>query len=494
MFLVIQTPEQKTKTMKRPKRQMMRGGQKEKGLSEKNYFFPITDGGRRILEGANVSFCDLRIDGIVGVVVDQDNITRALEIMGSDLGEERETSFDGIVFLTLKMRREAVRVEATAQPVRRPEVKVGEWFSGQGYNPDPFKKIVEEILLPVLKCDIYISNGGSNSNNVISRPSISISTGYSLFSGYGRKIASVSEVFGDMGANYSLMQTEGNLGIILSPDGVPMVEYGENFAFLLPNIAYNGGREKEYAAYRRLCEELAIELSFSPEEKAERVRKIAEAKREKSREAYVKECSKRFEKTVAGTRQKIESGHKEIARLQQELIKKIREVHGAERKMEQLETTRVGQEESYGREFDLLLQVPGVEDVQTADGVIKIFTEHIFIEIGEGAYMGEVYDIGKFRMEIYTSGSNGGIRFLNLTRRGKGGGTGSYNIHHPHVNSGGEPCLGNIKEMIPNLLGEYEYSAIAQIGLQFLKSVNPNDSAGRGIFDAWPLVGGKKSE
>jgi hypothetical protein len=130
-----------------------------------------------------------------------------------------------------------------------------------------------------------------------------------------------------------------------------------------------------------------------------------------------------------------------------------------------------------------------VLDVQVSDGVIKVFTEHIYIT-PDGCP--DTFDIGKFRMEIYTSGANGGIRFFNLTRKGSITGGGGYGVHHPHVKGSGVACLGNISELVSQLIGEYEYSAVAQLGLQYIKSVNTNDSAGRTIFDNWPIVAKKE--
>lgn len=215
----------------------------------------------------------------------------------------------------------------------------------------------------------------------------------------------------------------------------------------------------------------------------ERLKCLVEERHNKSRRQYMAECSKRFEKTIRGTRDKVSNGYCEIEKLQKQLTRKIRETRGAERKLSQLEACKDGELEKYGKEFDSLSAVPGVKDVQVSDGVIKVFTEHIYIT-PEG--YSDVFDIGKFRMEIFTSGSNGGVKFFNITRKGGGGGHSNYNIHHPHVDGGGSPCLGNIKELVSQLIGEYEYSAVAQLGLQYLKTVNLNDSAGKGIFNAWP--------
>ena len=435
----------------------------------KNYFLVLDKDQINKIQGAEVEFCDLKIDGQAGVVIDEENVNPALESLGLAVVTETETSLEGIV---------RVELGTTGHPeLSDPkfQVEIKNW---NGEQKGEFARITEQTLLPVVKRNIFL--GVPHQETVPPAESGFNIWIWSAASG-AANTKPPAEMWGVKVDCRDKGYTPTGQGVVVFDDtGWPVAEIvNENNLYIFHDICHEGTNH-ELQIYQRILEEVVSEFSLSPEEKAERQQKLAEERRRKSRERYIAECSKRFEKTVKGTKKKIETGHREIEELQKRLTRKIRETRGAERKLEQLNASADSQLENYGKEFDSLSAVPGVEDVQVSDGVIKVFTEHIYIT--PDGYS-DTFDIGKFRMEIYTSGANGGIRFFNITRKGSGNG---YNIHHPHVNSSGSPCLGNIKELVSQLIGEYEYSAVAQLGLQYLKSVNINDSAGEGIFKYWP--------
>jgi hypothetical protein len=129
--------------------------------------------------------------------------------------------------------------------------------------------------------------------------------------------------------------------------------------------------------------------------------------------------------------------------------------------------------EKFNREFDSLIKIPGIEKVRVSKEKVFLFTEHIYITL-EAEGIKKILDIGKFKIEINLHVQKDErrpscVKIFNLTRKGSGG---NYNIQHPHVDSEGYPCLGNITEMVPELLGNYEISALVQLLLQFLKSAD----------------------
>jgi hypothetical protein len=247
------------------------------------------------------------------------------------------------------------------------------------------------------------------------------------------------------------------------------------------------GADAEYKIFCHLLQVVIEEISSKdPEEKLAREKKRAEEIKNASREAFVKACSGRFDKLLSGTQKTIEEGHKTIQKLQIDLTTKVREVKGAEQKLVQLAKARPEAEDGYRKEFEKFLTIQDVKKIEAGDGVIRVFTNMIFIK-----HEGVKYQIGEFRIEIFI---NGGIKFFNLTNGGKGpgatnpsgfNGNTSYNRHHPHVQGDGTPCLGTISSAVPQLIGEYQYSVVAILAIQYLKSVNAEDSAGQGIY-WWP--------
>jgi len=266
-------------------------------------------------------------------------------------------------------------------------------------------------------------------------------------------------------------------GYAPSGQGIPIIEeagwaVGELVEFdnlYIHHDLCHKGTDHELSIFRYLLEEVAAELSASPEKEAERQRKLAEA----SKKAYVRECERRLENSIAATRAAIEKGEKEIRDAQQRITELVRSCSGFQKKLEQLENSKAELEQSFALEFDKLEAIPGVKKVGVRNGLISIFTDEVDIE-----YNGKVYNVGAFRIDIYTNGSNGGVRCFNLTRTVDG-------YCHPHIKENGECCLGNIAAGVAKLIGEYQYSVLAELMLRFIHSVNP--SGWYISIERWPM-------
>jgi len=235
----------------------------------------------------------------------------------------------------------------------------------------------------------------------------------------------------------------------------------------------------------KIIEEVVIELAADAPTKAARLAERKAWRKAATSEAYVAECLKRQRAETEQLRASIAENEKAVATLQKNLVNLIRTIKIDSQRL--LGASGLGEEylAKFQKEFEALWSMPGIENIAITDGIVSIYTEHIYIT-PEGCP--DTFDIGKFRMEIRTDGAEHGLKFFNLTRQGKGVGISAYNVIHPHVHETGVPCLGNIKEVIPQLIAGYEFSVIAQLGLEFLKTVNLEDQAGQRIFDCWPIV------
>lgn len=433
------------------------------------------------LQTAAIPVCEFGLDDEgVGFMFGESDLAQALRALNAEVASEEPTSYEGIVRATLRPRSaEAAPAAPTPKPAAT--VTVASW---EGKNQSGFKKAIEEILLPVLGWDIILDvphkshcapaqdgcfhihiwsspSGGNDQKIPRTMWGVGVSCRDDGFAPSGMGQAIVDN------ANWPVAELLGNEDV--------------GWDLYIHHDICHHGSDEETAIFRCLLEEVVVELSATPEEKAERLRCQAEERRVQSRAAYTKECSARFEKTVAGTKKAIIDGEAEVARLQQALIKKIREVQGAERKLKQLESCRGGELEKYGQEFDKLLAVPKVRDVQVADGVVKVFTDTLYCVDPRS---GKRHEIGAFRIEILTTGANGGVRWYNLTRRVDGYKNGQM---APHIWSEGSACLGTTAEIFPELIGNYEFAAAAMVAIQFAESVNTDDAAGKYIV-RWPVV------
>lgn len=228
------------------------------------------------------------------------------------------------------------------------------------------------------------------------------------------------------------------------------------------------------ALFRRILEEVVFLKTATEEQKSARARALAARHRVQSREEYIRACNGRLDKVLESTRRALQTGPAEVRELQEQLVRKIREVNGLQRKLEQIENARTDTLKVYGQEFDKLLEIPKIREVRVRGGVIQVFTDTLYCIDPRSE---KKHEIGHFRIEFMP---NGAVRWYNLARMVR-------NMHAPHVFSSGEACLGNMSEVIPELAANYEFAALAMVCIQFVESVNVDDQAGTHI-DKWPVV------
>ena len=194
---------------------------------------------------------------------------------------------------------------------------------------------------------------------------------------------------------------------------------------------------------------------------------------------YVDICSERFENQVKEMEEEVEGGKDEIQEMQKDLIEKIREIQDLEKRLMHLGSDKKEFKKEIEVEFEKLLEVEKVLNVLTnADGLVEIYTDTLYCT---NPRTNKVHEIGKFKISISQAD---GLRWENLTRQVNAYEGGQM---APHIWKTGKACLGNMESVFPELLANYEYSILAQMAIQFVESVNVDDSAGKHI-DKWPIA------
>jgi len=447
-----------------------------------NNFIHLTE---QQLSAITVEYCQMDIDGRHGIVVSEADMDRLLRELGCQVSTSAESSIPGIRIVSLGESAETTPEVETVTPAT---VTVKSW---DGNRRDQFVRATESGFAKVCgqigfkEAWLRVPHQKEVGMDRLVGEAFHILI-WSTPKGVGATSSPPKRIFGRENFCHDAAYQPSGLGqTIVDPEtGYAVAELVDRRALYIHFDACHHGYDDELYIFKKILESTSQLLCMSEDEWKKLQEEQLVTQRKRSKKAYVEECQKRMEKTIRGTTEAIAEKEREIPELQARLVRSIRELSGLKDKLAQLEQAKGDRVPAYEAEFESLMKVPGVLDVQAGNGVINVFTEHIYITPDK--YPDETYDIGKFRMEINTSGRNGGLRFFNLTRKGGGGGHSGYNIHHPHVNSSGEPCLGNIKEMVATLIGEYEYSALTQVGLQYLKSVNLDDGAGAGIRSSWP--------
>jgi len=129
------------------------------------------------------------------------------------------------------------------------------------------------------------------------------------------------------------------------------------------------------------------------------------------------------------------------------------------------------------KEIENIKNIPDVAHVVPAFRYIIVYTNSIVSYPIEG----EKYVFGKYKITIDIINNN--IKILNLTSPRDAYWKPSQ---HPHVDSNGKACWGTLAETIATLLIEKEYSTLVSIVIEFLKTVNLEDIAGR-YYKEWPV-------
>jgi len=132
-------------------------------------------------------------------------------------------------------------------------------------------------------------------------------------------------------------------------------------------------------------------------------------------------------------------------------------------------------------ECERIRALANVREVMLTKKKILVFTDTVYCTDPRNNL---VHKIGRFRIEIPLF--EGVIRWFNLERQVNG-------FQAPHVKSTGNACLGNMKDLLPQLIGKREFAVATTMAIAFVESVNVNDGWGKHI-DLWPVAEGKKKK
>lgn len=209
---------------------------------------------------------------------------------------------------------------------------------------------------------------------------------------------------------------------------------------------------------------------------------------------YVQSCTRRVNTTLQQLERDVVAKKGRYEQYAKEIVRLYREVQQSEARLQALKENSGNENESYKREFRGLLNNPNIERLAIREDKLYVYTKNITIKTTlndnqlrntPGLTAGtHEFDIGKFEIMIPMNG--GSLVFKNRTRTVRS--FGNQDMHHPHVFQHGNACLGTADASIPVLIAEYQYAAVANLAISFLKSVNPADSAGQWIT-SWPRVG-----
>lgn len=183
-----------------------------------------------------------------------------------------------------------------------------------------------------------------------------------------------------------------------------------------------------------------------------------ESARGRARQTYAGHQRRGLEEEAAFLEEEIRGTEDAVEELSCRLTQEARHLTACRRRLRVLQ----GEVEQVGRAADdlaRLQEMEGIREVVAYDGGIRLVTAPI-----EVAHRGVHYRLGCFRIDLAETGA---ITVRNLTD--------AYGFYdHPHVWDG-RPCLGNVREGVAKLVAEYQWVAAAEVVLDFLRTVTPQD-------------------
>lgn len=192
---------------------------------------------------------------------------------------------------------------------------------------------------------------------------------------------------------------------------------------------------------------------------------------QRARENYINLVSSRIGTRVDQTRQRAEEIQQAISEAMTMITEKVREQTIVNKELAWLEQNVQEVQEGLAAEFQKLMDIPEVDEINCMRRKLVVKLNDIVIE-----FNGRRYLLGRPIIEIH---QNGTIKISNP------GNTVSRKPH-PHVNSEGDPCLGNISEGIAKLIGQFEFATAVQILIEFLKNFNEGEQYRGAHITNWP--------
>jgi hypothetical protein len=193
------------------------------------------------------------------------------------------------------------------------------------------------------------------------------------------------------------------------------------------------------------------------------------------RKQYVELCKGRGGGQIVRLETQVREQEARIVAIQQQLVGAVRELNAASEALTLAQQKANTMGVFFEQEFDKMVDHPDIEKIEVVNGALKIYTGRITI-----THDSKVYDIGKFKIELYVDGRNGCVSMRNLTHR-------VDSADHPHVMHE-KPCLGNIREALPELIAQWQFPAAVSLCIQFLKSYTASDGGRPYInIERWPL-------
>lgn len=373
-----------------------------------------------------------------------------------------------------------------------------------------FIKAVREILLPAIKKDAIIHVPHESKARLIRDGRFHIFIWSTIPENSASRVSPPEKIFGltvdCMGGAFQPSGTADGVVITDGHSDYAVAELFESNLFIHHHICCKG-ETREAEMFKRLLKVVVKELSITPAERAEQKKRLlleieqrdaAEEASERARLApisqaarplYIAACADRFPAIIKEMTKTFQETNDLVGKLSIQLIFAIKNNRHAQSTLKLLTALLDEEQRAHNEEFSKILALPGVLGVFMEGNQFKLYTDVIRITHEDVTRV-----LGQFLINIWIHSEHLDIFFKNLSNCGRGPGAKPpegfdadpvLNWHHPYVDKFGRAKLGQLEMELPQFLGKNDYFSVVKLILQFLRTVDPSDYAGRGL-KFWP--------
>jgi hypothetical protein len=212
-----------------------------------------------------------------------------------------------------------------------------------------------------------------------------------------------------------------------------------------------------------------------PQNAATRSNRVLTTEQSRSRENYIAACAQRIAESLQLAKKSLEAQRKELPTKIERFVMAKRNLA-----LSRSVPNEDGLDETFGAEFERLVQTDKVLDVRVTAQAILVYTDTLYATARDTNFH---YEVGKFLIVIDFDGRNGGIRWFNASRRINASRPG---MNAPNVYEDGTAYQDELIATFYELVARLQFAAVVDMAIQFIEEVTNDDLAP--TINRWPVA------
>lgn len=268
-------------------------------------------------------------------------------------------------------------------------------------------------------------------------------------------------------------------------EDLPLIQYKDNNFYFLYDVC-EFGTDEELALMSILIEGILIKLEGSKEAIDAKIAECERIENAKRTKAFINRMSERERENKEIRRRDLEEKKRKMAEARQTVRNLVTQIIVDEKMLSSNTDAFAELEITLNKELEIMANNKMIKKVEIDEqGLIIAHTEMIYSNVLGKDNKVRRYRFGEYQLKIDVS--NGEVKFINANNKDKRHSCWGDKCHHPHVNEQGNACLGSASTLIMDCVDRYQWGVLADVLINYLQSVNIDDSAGK-YYIRWDEV------